>query len=93
MTSVRTWSRRPSGGSSPRRRDPCTPKARAYSGVAAAFNTPIAGVVFAVEELAKRFERKTHTTVILVVVIAGLASYALQGDYAYFGVLEGVHGN
>jgi H+/Cl- antiporter ClcA len=59
------------------------------AGVAAAFNTPIAGVVFAVEELAKSFERRTHTTVILVVVIAGLASYALQGDYSYFGVLGG----
>jgi H+/Cl- antiporter ClcA len=57
------------------------------AGVAAAFNTPIAGVVFAVEELAKAFERRTHTTVILVVVISGLAAYALQGDYAYFGVL------
>jgi H+/Cl- antiporter ClcA len=56
------------------------------AGVAAAFNTPIAGIVFALEELAKSFERRTHTTVILVVVIAGLVSYALQGDYAYFGV-------
>jgi len=61
------------------------------AGVAAAFNTPIAGVVFAVEELAKNFERRTHTTVILVVVAAGFASYAVQGDYAYFGVLSG-HG-
>jgi H+/Cl- antiporter ClcA len=59
------------------------------AGVSAAFNTPIAGVVFAVEELAKSFERRTHTTVILVVVVAGLTSYALQGDYAYFGVLNG----
>ena len=59
------------------------------AGVAAAFNTPIAGVVFALEELAKSFEKRTHTTVILVVVVAGLASYALQGDYAYFGVLKG----
>lgn len=56
------------------------------AGVAAAFNTPIAGVVFAVEELAKSFEKRTHTTVILVVVVAGLTSYALQGDYAYFGM-------
>jgi len=59
------------------------------AGVSAAFNTPIAGIVFAVEELAKSFERRTHTTVILVVVVAGFASYALQGDYAYFGVLNG----
>ncbi|MGI8840126.1 MAG: chloride channel protein [Caulobacteraceae bacterium] len=59
------------------------------AGVAAAFNTPIAGVVFAVEELAKSFERRTHTTVILVVVVAGFVSYAVHGDYAYFGVLSG----
>jgi H+/Cl- antiporter ClcA len=59
------------------------------AGVAAAFNTPIAGVVFAVEELAKSFEKRTHATVILVVVVAGFTSYALQGDYAYFGVSTG----
>ncbi|HEY1427256.1 MAG TPA: chloride channel protein, partial [Caulobacteraceae bacterium] len=59
------------------------------AGVAAAFNTPIAGVVFAVEELAKSFEKRTHATVILVVVVAGFTSYALQGDYAYFGVATG----
>lgn len=57
------------------------------AGVAAAFNTPIAGVVFAVEELAKGFESRTNTVVILVVVVAGFTSYAVQGDYAYFGVL------
>jgi len=57
------------------------------AGVAAAFNTPIAGVVFAVEELAKSFEQRTNTVVILVVVVAGFTSWALQGDYAYFGVL------
>jgi H+/Cl- antiporter ClcA len=59
------------------------------AGVAAAFNTPIAGVVFAVEELAKSFERRTFTAVILVVVVSGFAAYAMQGDYAYFGVLNG----
>ena len=57
------------------------------AGVAAAFNTPIAGVVFALEELGRSFERRTHTTVILVVVVAGFTAYALQGDYAYFGAL------
>jgi H+/Cl- antiporter ClcA len=56
------------------------------AGVAAAFNTPIAGVVFAVEELAKSFERRTISTVILVVVAAGFTSWAVHGDYAYFGV-------
>ena len=46
-------------------------------------------MVFAVEELAKSFERRTHTAVILAVVVAGFASYAVQVDYAYFGVLNG----
>jgi H+/Cl- antiporter ClcA len=59
------------------------------AGVAGAFNTPIAGIVFAVEELAKGFDQRTHTTVILVVVATGMVSYALQGDYAYFGALQG----
>ncbi len=59
------------------------------AGVAAAFNTPIAGVVFAVEELARGFERRTHTTAILVVVAAGFTAYAIDGDYAYFGEMHG----
>jgi len=58
------------------------------AGVSAAFNTPIAGVVFALEELARGFDRRTNATVILVVVVAGFASYAVQGDYAYFGVQD-----
>ena len=41
------------------------------------------------EELAKSFDRRTNTTVILVVVASGFAAYALQGNYAYFGVLNG----
>lgn len=59
------------------------------AGVAAAFNTPIAGVVFAAEELSGGLDRRTQTTVILVVVTAGFTSYAMQGDYAYFGTLGG----
>ena len=59
------------------------------AGVSAAFNTPIAGVVFALEELAGTFDKRTHITVILVVVVAGFTSYGLQGDYAYFGELHG----
>jgi len=59
------------------------------AGVSAAFNAPIAGVVFAVEELARGFERRTNAFVIMMVVIAGFTSYAVQGDYAYFGVMAG----
>jgi H+/Cl- antiporter ClcA len=59
------------------------------AGVSAAFNAPIAGVVFAVEELARGFERRTNSFVIMIVVVAGFTSYAVQGDYAYFGVMAG----
>jgi len=59
------------------------------AGVAAAFNTPIAGIVFAVEELARGFDRRSSTIIILVVVAAGAAAYALSGNYAYFGELRG----
>ncbi len=55
------------------------------AGVAAAFNTPLAGIVFAIEELGKSFEQRTSGTVILTVMLAGVASLGLLGDYAYFG--------
>jgi H+/Cl- antiporter ClcA len=45
--------------------------------------------VFAVEELAKGFDRRANTVVILVVVAAGAAAYALAGNYAYFGQMQG----
>ena len=55
------------------------------AGVAAAFNTPLAGIVFAIEELGKSFEQKTSGTVIFTVMLAGVASLGLIGDYTYFG--------
>jgi H+/Cl- antiporter ClcA len=59
--------------------------AGAAAGVAAAFNTPLAGIVFAIEEMAKAFDRRMNVLVIASVVIAGLTSLALIGDYSYFG--------
>ena len=55
------------------------------AGVAAAFNTPLAGIIFAIEELGKSFEQRTSGTVILTVMLAGVASLGLLGDYTYFG--------
>lgn len=55
------------------------------AGVAAAFNTPLAGIVFAIEELGKSFEQRTSGTVIFTVMLAGIASLGLLGDYTYFG--------
>ena len=55
------------------------------AGVAAAFNTPLAGIVFAIEELSRSFEERTSGTIYTTVIIAGVTSVALVGNYTYFG--------
>jgi len=55
------------------------------AGVAAAFNTPLAGVVFAIEELSHSFEGRTSAVVFSAVVIAGVTTLGLVGNYTYFG--------
>ena len=54
-------------------------------GVAAAFNTPLAGIVFAIEELSRSFDERTSGRVFTAVIIAGIVSMAALGDYTYFG--------
>jgi len=58
------------------------------AGLAAAFNTPIAGIVFAVEEMARSFEERTTGTLITAVVLAGVVATGLLGNYTYFGVAD-----
>jgi H+/Cl- antiporter ClcA len=57
----------------------------AAAGLAAAFNTPLGGVVFAVEELAKIHIRYFRTALFAAVIIAGLTAQALLGPYLYLG--------
>lgn len=58
------------------------------AGVAAAFNTPLAGIVFAIEELGRRLETRTSGVLISTIVVAGLAAMAILGNYNYFGHLQ-----
>jgi H+/Cl- antiporter ClcA len=58
------------------------------AGISAAFNTPLAGIVFAIEELGRRFEQKTSGVIISAIVLSGLVSISLQGNYTYFGHLS-----
>ena len=59
--------------------------AGAAAGIAAAFNTPLAGIVFGIEELSRAFEAKASGLVIGCIIAAGVTSLALLGDYTYFG--------
>ena len=67
------------------RRQPGLILAGAAAGVAAAFNTPLAGIVFGIEEMSRAFETRTSGLIIAAVIAAGLTSLAMMGNYAYFG--------
>lgn len=60
------------------------------AGVAAAFNTPLAGIVFGIEELAHSFEQRTSGVVLAGVVLAGVTAISLMGNYSYFGHTDSV---
>jgi H+/Cl- antiporter ClcA len=55
------------------------------AGIAAAFNTPLAGVVFAIEEMSRTYESRANGMVLAAVIISGLAALGLAGNYDYFG--------
>lgn len=57
----------------------------AAAGLAAAFNTPLGGIVFAIEELAKTHMRFFRTALFSAVIIAGLTAQGLLGSYLYLG--------
>jgi H+/Cl- antiporter ClcA len=55
------------------------------AGVAAAFNTPLAGVVFAIEEMSRALEERVSGLMLTAVIVAGITSLAILGNYTYFG--------
>ncbi|MHB8346795.1 MAG: chloride channel protein [Acidiferrobacterales bacterium] len=59
--------------------------AGAAAGLSGAFNTPLAGILFAIEELSRSFEIRTSGVLIVSIVVSGLVSLALAGNYLYFG--------
>ena len=61
--------------------------AGAAAGIAAAFNTPLGGIVFAIEQLTRRRGGLHSSLVIGAIVLAGLVSIAVFGNETYFGRL------
>lgn len=55
------------------------------AGLAAAFNTPLGGIVFVVEELTQTHITRFRTAVFTAVIIAGMTAQAIQGPYLYLG--------
>ncbi|BBP01487.1 chloride channel protein [Sulfuriferula nivalis] len=55
------------------------------AGIAAAFNTPLAGIMFAIEELSKHHVFNANSSSLVTVIVSGLIPLALLGNYTYFG--------
>lgn len=62
--------------------------AGAAAGIAAAFNTPLGGVMFALEQLSRRRSMSQSSLVIASIVLAGLVSVSVFGNETYFGRLR-----
>jgi len=60
------------------------------AGVAAAFNTPLAGIVFAIEELSRSFEVRTRGLLLTAIMVAAITAIAISGNYTYFGSTSAV---
>lgn len=58
------------------------------AGIAAAFNTPLGGVMFAIEELTKSSEHRSNSLVLVAIVVAGLMGVSAYGNASYFGVIR-----
>jgi len=55
------------------------------AGLAAAFNTPLGGIVFVVEELTQMHLARFRMAVFSAVIIAGITAQAILGPYLYLG--------
>jgi H+/Cl- antiporter ClcA len=58
------------------------------AGIAAAFNAPIAGIVFAFEEIGRRFDKENLGTIVRTVMVACLVCMVFLGNYFFYGRLD-----
>lgn len=84
MHNARHWLRKSNNGLS----DYALLVAGGSAGIAAAFNAPLAGVVFAIEELSRKIESRSSGLIIAAIVLAGLMGVSAFGNYSYFGAIR-----
>jgi H+/Cl- antiporter ClcA len=58
------------------------------AGIAAAFNTPLGGVMFAIEELSRKPEQRSSGLLLAAIVLGGLMAVSVYGNATYFGVIR-----
>lgn len=58
------------------------------AGIAAAFNTPLGGIMFAIEELSRRPEQRSNGLIMAAITLAGLMAISVYGNSTYFGVIR-----
>ncbi len=83
MHSARLWLPRHSGVS-----DQSLLVAGGAAGIAAAFNTPLGGIMFAIEELSRRPEQRNTGLIMAAIVLGGLMAVSVYGNGNYFGVIR-----
>lgn len=54
------------------------------AGFAAMFSTPLAGIIFAVEEMGRTLEERISSLVLTAIIFSGITAYALLNSYIYF---------
>ncbi|MGP1609163.1 MAG: chloride channel protein, partial [Burkholderiales bacterium] len=57
------------------------------AGLAAAFNAPLAGVIFAIEELSRGVESRMSGIIITAIVLSGVVAQAWLGNKNYYGLV------
>jgi H+/Cl- antiporter ClcA len=60
------------------------------AGISSAFNTPLAGIMFAIEALSKKHVFNANSSALITVIFAGLISLFFLGNYTYFGSTNAV---
>lgn len=57
------------------------------AGIAAAFNLPIAGIMFAIEEMGRSFDRRNISMIIIAIVLASMVSILVHDSDYHFSVI------